>query len=67
MASFSEIVQTFNSTITYLDDILNIDSPYFEGLVNLIHPPELQLNKVNVSFTEAPLLDLHLCISNGFV
>ena len=27
----------------------------------------LQLNKANTSDTEAPFLDLHLSISNGFV
>ena len=46
---------------------LNIDNPYFEGMVNRIYPPELQLNKANTSDTEAPFLDLHLSISNGFV
>ena len=50
-----------------LDDLLNIDNPYFEGMVNQIHPPELILNKPNTSDTEAPFLDLHLSISNGFV
>ena len=40
--------------------------PYFEGMVNRIYPPELQLNKANTSDTEAPFLDLHLSISNGF-
>ena len=50
-----------------LDDLLNIDNPYCEGMVNRIYPPELQLNKVNTSDTEAPFLDLHLSISNGFV
>ena len=49
------------------DDLLNIDNPYFEGMVNQIYPPELQLNKANPSDTEAPFLDLHLSISNGFV
>ena len=42
-------------------------NPYFEGMVNRIYPPELQLNKANTSDTEAPFLDLHLSISNGFV
>ena len=32
-----------------------------------IYPSELQLNKANTSDTEAPFLDLHLSISNGFV
>ena len=36
-------------------------------MVNHIYPPELQLNKANTSDTEAPFLDLHLSISNGFV
>ena len=39
---------------------MNIDNPYFEGMVNQIYPPELQLNKANISDTEAPFLDLHL-------
>ena len=36
-------------------------------MVNRIYPPELQLNKANISDIEAPFLDLHLSISNGFV
>ena len=51
----------------YLDDHLNIDNPNFEGMVNQIYPPELQLNKANTSGTEAPFFDLHLSISNGFI
>ena len=47
--------------------LLNIDNPYFGGMVNRIYPPELQLNKTNTSDTEASFLDLHLSISNGFV
>ena len=63
----AEIIEAFKSTSRYLDDLLNIDNPYFEGMVNRIYPPELQLNKANTSDTEAPFLDLHLSISNGFV
>ena len=63
----AEIIQAFKFTPRYLDDLLNIDNPYFEGIVNRIYPPELQLNKANTSDTEAPFLDLHLSISNGFV
>ena len=53
----------------YLDDLLNIDNPYFEQIVGQIymHPTELQLNKTNSSDTEAPFLDLNLSISNGIV
>ena len=34
---------------------------------SIVYPPEMQLNKANTSDTEAPFLDLHLSISNGFV
>ena len=63
----AEIIEAFKSTSRYLDDLLNIDNPYFDGIINRIYPPELQLNKANTSDTEAPFLDLHLSISNGFV
>ena len=62
----AEIIQAFNSTSRYLDDLLNIDNPYFEGIVGRIYPPELQFNKANASDTEAPFLGFHLSISNGF-
>ena len=63
----ADVIKAFNSTSRYLDDLLNIDNPYFEGMVNQIYPSELQLNKANTSDTEAPFLDLHLSISYGFV
>ena len=65
----AEIIEAFKSTSKYLDDLLNIDIPYFEGMVNRIYPPELQLNKANTSDTEAPFLDLHciISISNGSI
>ena len=62
-----EIIEAFKSTSRYLDDLLNVDNPHFEGMVSRIYPPELQLNKANTSDTEAPFFDLHLSISNGFV
>ena len=61
----ADVIKAFNSR--YLDDLLNIDNPYFEVMVNQIYPSELQLNKAYTSDTEAPFLDLHLSISNGFV
>ena len=63
----ADVSEAFNSTSRYLDDLLNIDNPYFEGMVNQIYTPELQLNKANISDTEAPFLDLHLSVANGFV
>ena len=61
------IIKLMLSRSRYLDDLLNIDNPYFEGMVNQIYPSELQLNKANISDTEAPFLDLHLSVVNGFV
>ena len=49
-----DVIKAFNLTSRYLDDILNIDNPYFEGMVNQIYPTELQLNKANTSDTEPP-------------
>ena len=63
----ADVIEAFNSTSRSRDDLLNIDNPYFEGMVNQIFPPELQLNKANISDTEAPFLDLHLSVENGFV
>ena len=63
----ADVIMAFNSTSRYLEDRLNIDHPYFEGMVDHIYTSELQLNKANTSDTEAPFLDLHLSISNGFV
>ena len=36
-------------------------------MVDRIYPTELQLNRANSSDTEAPFLDLNLCISNGTI
>ena len=63
----ADIIEKFNSTSRYLDDLLNVDNPYFDGMVSQIYPPELQLNKANTSDTKALFLDLHISISTGFV
>ena len=62
-----DIIEAFNSTSRYLDDLLNIVNPYFEQMVGEIYPTELQLNKANFSDTEAPFMDLNLSIMNGIV
>ena len=63
----ADIIEAFNSTSRFLDDLLNIDNIYFDQMVDRIYPTELQLNRANSSDTEAPFLDLNLCISNGTV
>ena len=61
----ANIIDAFNTTFRYLNDILNINNVYFDNMVSQIYPSELQLIKVNTSDTEDAFLDLHLSIPNG--
>ena len=63
----ADIIDAFNTTSRYLDDILNINNVYFDNIVSQIYPSELQLHKANTSDTDAAFLDLHLSISNDIV
>ena len=63
----ADIIDAFNTTSRYLDDILNIYNAYFDNMVSQIYPSELQLNKTNTSDTKAAFLDLHLSISIDIV
>ena len=60
----ADVIEAFNSTSWYLDDLLNSDNPYFEGTVNQIYPPELQLIKPTLHI---PLFYLHISMVNRFV
>ena len=61
------MIDAFNSTSRYLDDLLNIDNIHFEQMIYRIYPAELQLNKANASDTEAAFLDINLSIYNDIV
>ena len=61
------MIDAFNSTSSYLDDLLNIDNIYFEQMAHRIYPAELQLNKANASDTEPAFLVLNLSIHNDTV
>ena len=37
----ADTIEAFNSTSRYLEDLFNIENPYFEGMLKKIHPPEL--------------------------
>ena len=63
----ADVIDVFNTTSRYLDDILNINNVYFDNMVSQIYPSELQLNKANASDTKAAFLGLHLSISNDIV
>ena len=45
----SDVIESFNSTSRYLDDLLNIDNNFLDSMVNRIYHSELQLNTANVS------------------
>ena len=62
-----DLIEAFNSTSRYIDDLLNIDNIHFEHMVHRIYPAEFQLNKANASDTEAAFLDLNLSIHNDIV
>ena len=62
-----DLIDAFNSTYRYLDDLLNIDNTHFEHMVHRIYPTELQLDKANASDTEAAFLDFNLSIHNDIV
>ena len=49
----ADIIEAFNSTSRYHDDLLNIDNIYFDQMVDRICPTELQLNRTNSSGTMA--------------
>ena len=63
----ADVVEAFNSTSRYLDDLLKSDNPYFAQMLSQNNPTELQLNKANPPGTEAPVWGLDLSISNGIV
>ena len=57
----ADVIEAFNLTSRCFDDLLSIDNPYFEGMVNQIYPSELQLNKANTSDTETPFW-IYICL-----
>ena len=63
----ADVIDAFNTTSRYLDNILNINNVYFDNMVGHIYPSELQLIKANTSDTEAAFLNLHLSISIDIV
>ena len=55
-----DLIDMFNDTSRYLDDIFTIDNPEFEKHIPDIYPAELQLNKANASDKETSFLDLNI-------
>ena len=55
----SDVIEAFNSSSRYLDDLLHKDNNFFDSMVNRIYPSEIQLDKASVSDTEALFFYLH--------
>ena len=55
-----DLIDMFNDTSRYLDDIFTVDNPEFEKHIPDIYPTELQLNKANTSDKETSFLDLNI-------
>ena len=53
----SGLIDMFNDTSRYLDDIFTIDNPESDKHIPDIYPAELQLNKANTSDKYTSLLD----------
>ena len=54
-----DMINAFNTTSRYLDDLLKIDNIHFEQIVHIIYPAELQLNKANASYRSSLILLIH--------
>ena len=59
-----DLIDMFNDTSRYLDDIFTIDNPEFEKHIPDIYPTELQLNKDITSDKETSFLDLKVVCSD---
>ena len=63
----ADIIDAFNTTSRYLDDILNINYIYVDNMVSQIYCVELQLNKANTSDTKTTFLAFNLSITNDMI
>ena len=55
-----DLIDKFNDTSRYLDDIFTSDNPTFAEHIPDIYPRELQSNKANTSDKETSFLDLNM-------
>ena len=63
--SKQHLVDLFNNTYRYLDDILALNNPEFSNFTDEIYPAELTLIKSNSSSDHTPFLDLDITINQG--
>ena len=58
----TDIIEALNSTSRYLDDLLNIDNPYFEQMVGQIYPTDFHIIRRTLLIWSS-LLGLELVIN----
>ena len=56
----ADVIDAFNTTSRYFDDIFSINNVYFGSVVGQVYPSGLWLDKAGASGTEVVFLDLHL-------
>ena len=62
-----DLIDKFNDTSRYLDDIFTIDNPEYAEHKPDIYPRELQLNKANTSDKETSFLDLNIKVIGSYI
>ena len=60
-----DVIEAFNNTSRYLDDILNMNNDFFDRMVHEIYPKELTLTKSSSETTHATFLDLDIHLLEG--
>ena len=59
------VINAFNNTSRYLDDILNMNNDFCDRTVHEIYPKELTLTKSSLEPTHATFLDLDIHLFKG--
>ena len=59
----ADIIDAFNTTSRYLDDILNINNIYFDNMLSQIYPLERHLNNANTFDNKAAFWYLQFSFS----
>ena len=60
-----DLIDKFNDTSRYIDDIFTFDNPSFAEHIPDIYPRELRLNKADTSDKESFFLDLYIKVINN--
>ena len=60
-----DLLDLFNNTFRYLDDVLALNNPEFSKFADEIYTKELTLTKSNKSNVHTPFLDLDITIDKG--